>query len=348
MGLDKSLSLETVYYSAQLPRDLAVLNVLGIVFDRVHFPGVYIPHEGFDHKDLVTEIERIEKLGHKDYSTALLLGMMRFTLIAPKLQDLCAFETNPNFFVNDDLPNKMAGDLYDAVHGPRREGWTPIFENNIIKGMPGNEVSLVYRGDYHYPCGALIRANELGLPLLNDMPGLPVPGMSGQELPSADTLSAMIAIQSVVTALPELPLMRPSDLMEFRAENQEPLRRFRRSMLRYSAELRGKIKGLTATELQEELAFFVKTTITPALDELREAVERPARPWHKRVVEGIRLLPQISAAVMAAKNNDPVLAVLGAYAPQVLDEVVAQGDKQEALKRSGLYYLLKVQQRAAR
>ena len=40
-GLDDALKLETVYYSAPVPRDLPTLTVLGTVFDKVYFPGVY-------------------------------------------------------------------------------------------------------------------------------------------------------------------------------------------------------------------------------------------------------------------------------------------------------------------
>jgi hypothetical protein len=36
-----ALQLEAVYYSAQVPKNLATLTVLGTVFDRVIFPGVY-------------------------------------------------------------------------------------------------------------------------------------------------------------------------------------------------------------------------------------------------------------------------------------------------------------------
>jgi hypothetical protein len=58
-GLDNALKLEAVYYSAPVPRDLATLTVLGAVFDKVYFPGVYLPTGGFDQGELDKEIERI-------------------------------------------------------------------------------------------------------------------------------------------------------------------------------------------------------------------------------------------------------------------------------------------------
>ena len=47
-GTDETLKLEAVYLSAPIPRNLAVLTVMGAIFDKVHFPGVYLPKDGFD------------------------------------------------------------------------------------------------------------------------------------------------------------------------------------------------------------------------------------------------------------------------------------------------------------
>jgi hypothetical protein len=55
--LDDALALEAVYYSAPIPRDLATLTVLGTVFDKVYFPGVYLPKDGFDEAALDREID---------------------------------------------------------------------------------------------------------------------------------------------------------------------------------------------------------------------------------------------------------------------------------------------------
>jgi hypothetical protein len=47
-GIDETLKLEAVYLSAPIPRNLAVLTAMGAIFDKVYFPGVYLPKEGFD------------------------------------------------------------------------------------------------------------------------------------------------------------------------------------------------------------------------------------------------------------------------------------------------------------
>ena len=85
--LDDALALEAVYYSAPIPRDLATLTVLGTVFDKVYFPGVYLPKDGFDEAALDREIERLEALpdARTDYDTALLIGVLKMAKFARTL-----------------------------------------------------------------------------------------------------------------------------------------------------------------------------------------------------------------------------------------------------------------------
>lgn len=117
-------------------------------------------------------------------------------------------------------------------------------------------------GDYHYLAGALLHTARTGIPLLNDMPGLPVPLTSdGAFGDRAKQLSAMLVIDCVRLALPELPLLRPEDLMEFRADTNATLRGFRRSMLRYAGDLNGKVASVTPAEIQAATKFFVDTEI---------------------------------------------------------------------------------------
>jgi hypothetical protein len=72
--------LEAVYLSAPIPRNLAVLTVLGVVFDKVFFPGVYLPEEGYDVAELDKEITRLANLpGPWRYDTQALIGVLELT-----------------------------------------------------------------------------------------------------------------------------------------------------------------------------------------------------------------------------------------------------------------------------
>jgi hypothetical protein len=94
-GIDATLKLEAVYLSAPIPRNLAVLTAMGAIFDKVYFPGVYLPKEGFDVGELDKEITRLKALP-QDYDRQLLLGILGLTKHAKTLAGFCEFTADPD------------------------------------------------------------------------------------------------------------------------------------------------------------------------------------------------------------------------------------------------------------
>src|SRR5215469_8829792 len=92
-GLDQPDILEAVYYSHAVPRSPAVLTILGLIFDRLYFPGVYMPPPGFDRKAVESEIQRIisHYQGRVDANTRQLLDCLGFALHYKDVADLCIF-----------------------------------------------------------------------------------------------------------------------------------------------------------------------------------------------------------------------------------------------------------------
>lgn len=75
-------SLEVVYYAGPIPSGPAALTLMGLVFDKIHFPNVYLPTEGYDIDEVKKEAQRIADLGRRDYNTAVLVSAMRFLPLA--------------------------------------------------------------------------------------------------------------------------------------------------------------------------------------------------------------------------------------------------------------------------
>jgi hypothetical protein len=321
--------------------------VLGTVFDKVYFPGVYLPTGGFDLEALDKEILRIEDV-HRQHPTRtkLLPGILRFVKHAKVLDGFCVFTADGGKPFQHDVPGEMVKELYAAIHGPLKPGWEPEFHTNFHKAMPGgSKEHVTYPGDYHYLAGALLHSARTGIPLLNDIPGLPVPvAPEPGTTNNAQHLSAMLAIECVKLALPALPLLWPEDLMEFRADNAVPLRAFRRGMLKYAADLNREAGKHPVEDLEAATKFFVNTQIVPALDELRDKMNAPARPWYKRAIDFGRVAPDLAPAFYTMNPGLIVGSVLSKFLPQFFTELSASGDKQETLKRSPLYYLLRLQQ----
>jgi hypothetical protein len=347
--LDDALKLEAVYYSAPIPRSQAVLTVLGAVFDKVYFPGVYIPKGGFDEAALDKEIQRLQSLPGvaQDYDTRLLIGVLRLAKYARALDGFCEFtgdRENP-FKASGELPTQLITSVVNAIHGPPKEAFIPVIRTNNHKALEGGDEHVTYPGDYHYLAGALLESSARGIPLLNDVHGLSIPGFEATNPENkAKLLSAILAVECTKMVLPPTPVMTVPDIVEFRSENAKLLRRFRHSVLKYAAELNSHIAGLSVKDFEAKTRFFVESRIVPDMDELRMAMNDPGQPWYKRAVAAAKVLPSIAGAYFAGNPSAALIKALSACASPILTEVVARGEKKEALKRSGLYYLLRLEQ----
>jgi hypothetical protein len=345
-GIDATMRFEAVYVSAPIPRNLAVLTVLGAVFDKVYFPGVHLPPGGYDVAELDKEVARLEALPvAREYDTQMLIGVMKLTKYAKTLQGFCEFTaTGDDPFGNKSpIPSGMVKALYEAIHGPSRPGFVAVFYGNQIKGIRGSETAIIYPIQYDYLARALMHSAEAGVPLLNDVPAMQIPGIPDTvPADNARILATILAIECTKLVLPPMPLLRPEDIMEFRAENATLLRGFRRSMLRYAADLNGKIKGLSREEFEAKTRFFVETQIVPAMDELNAAMNDHARPWHKRVFAAVKIAPEIAGAFIAGGPAAALAKAVTATASQFFIEVAAKGDQEDALKRSGLTYVMRL------
>jgi len=199
-----------------------------------------MPVDKFDQEELDKEIGRIEGLNVARRPGDILLPMLKFIRHAKVLQGFCIFTGDPEkpFDNPQQISGKMVQELHDAIHGPPAPGFFPHFSTNHHRGLPGSDEAITYPGNYHYLAGAIRYSAQTGVPLLNDLPGLPIPGLDGS-VPADDAkmLATIIAIECTKLVLSELPMLRPEDLMEFRAENTTTLRAFRRSMLRYAGDL---------------------------------------------------------------------------------------------------------------
>lgn len=345
--LDETLQLDAVYYSAPMPRTLSALVAMGLVFDRVHFPGVYLPQGDYDRVGWKAEAKRIADLNMKDFDTFLLVQMMSFTETAERLAGFLCYDKGRDDPLDAyDVDGKLVGQMQEALLGPPRDDFIPLIQTWHHKAVQGSKEHLTYRGDIHYHAGALRAASDAGIPLICDVPGLPIPGAERAATADAKALSAFIALQAMHLVLPEMPLLRPDDLMEFRQENAPHLRAFRRAMLRYAGAWRGQLAVAAPEEIAQETRFLVETEIVPALDELRQLATDPARPWLKRAIDGVRLTASVAGSCFTMRWDQAAVKVLGALAPQFLNEIDAKGDKRRELRRSDLYYLLQVQKAA--
>src|SRR5262245_8665320 len=172
--------LECVYYPGPIPANSAVLTVLCFLFDKIHFPNVYLPMGGYDKKALREEIKRLEGVLEKDrkrssyqsYQTGQLIGQMKFLEYRLPLDGILEFLTLGDVIFGGGNGSKrpdgkLARAIYDANYPPRKN-FEPMFDTSSLKGLPGGEESIIHAGDFFYQAGAIQYSAEKQIPLIDD------------------------------------------------------------------------------------------------------------------------------------------------------------------------------------
>ena len=336
--------LEAVFYSGPIPSNLSTLTFLGLVFDRVHFPNVYIPSDDFDPDEVLAEISRLQGLNLKDHSTWLLVELLKYAL-KPELRSFCHFTGQRSRIFdrnNADAENsrQLVNALYEQIYGPPPVGFVPTFIPGYNKGISKTE-SIDYPGPLFYQSNAIIYAGKHGIPLLNDNPNLPVPAIDldgGKN--NVKLLSAILAMECVKFALPEMGQLQPEQLMEAREDLSPYLRPFRLGMLKLANKLNAQIDSESDhNDIIEAATFLIQTDVYPALAELKNELGKPSKGWIDRSWDATKKVPLLIAAcaVFDVKATIPAILIL-------LGDWLKDSFSKEK-PRSDLYYLLKLQDR---
>lgn len=338
---------EAVYYSQPVPSSLETLTVLSFIFDKIYFPGVYMPKSGIDEVEARKEIERIRSLGVRDIEDAQLINCMVFALHNKYLKDFCVFTGEFGWCgILEEGTKELTMLLEELIFGPPPPGFTPTPPMGFAKGLPGEKEAGVNGPSWiSYPANALIYSVKNELLLLNDNPMLPVPAL-GNVSPenNAKMLSVILAIESVKMVLPKLKALTPQEIMEFREQTREYVRPFRLAMLRLSKDLNSAIRSdMDLGEVQKAANFLVETTVYPELEELRKIIHDSGKPWYRRAVDLAKSAPELASNFISMPKHLAIAHLLAKIASALVDLQDDRLRKESKMLRSGLYYLLKVE-----
>jgi hypothetical protein len=339
---------EAVFYGEPVPSSLKSLTLMALVFDKIHFPGVYIPLEGVDEARTLAEIERIRSLPRRrEVENAQLLNCMVYAVHGRYLRDFCVFTGKPGYpGILEPGAEELTKEFEEVIFGPPPEGFFPSYSLGFAKGLPGDEQAAVNGPSWlSYPPNALLYASRAGLVLVNDNPELPVPSIgSGTYRSNARALASVLALESVRLVLPNLSPMSFEEIAELHAETSGLVAGFRSAMLRLSRELNDAIGSDAAlADVQSEARFLAETMVLPELEEVRAQMLSPGKPWHRRIVDVAKDAPELVgnyAAMPAAMATAKVLAALANVFADVRDE---QLEREGIEKRGAYHYLLKLE-----
>lgn len=318
---------------------------MGLVFDKIHFPNVFLPAAGYDAEAVRVEADRIAALGLRDYNTVVLVSALRFLPVVKQLEGFCKF-TGFDGQIFGDVDKKGTSDLVRAldekIFGPPKPGFMPTYETGFHKGLPGCDQYIDYPGSLHYPATAIAYSARNNLPLINDNPSLPVPALGGVSAKdNAKLLTAILALECAGLVLPKIRVLQPQELMELREDLAPHLRPFRLALLRLSAELN---KAISSTSSQQEIVraarFIVETDVQPTLLELKAALEAPSKRWYSRAMDATKQVPELVTSFATMPTHLAIARALSALGGVLVDIHAEKAERNAS--RSGMYYLLKL------
>jgi len=332
--------LEVVYYSSPVPENSSILTFLGLIFDRVHFPNVYIPEDGFDRDEVNAELKRLLSVEQQDRGL-IQTAQLTHAALTPELRDYCHFAgTKDQKIFGGDL-EKASGlvrALHEQIHGPFPDGFEPIWSPGYHKGL-SYEAAIDYPAEYYYQTNALIYSGYHGIPLINADATLPVPALAGESAKNnAKLLSSLMAIHCVNLVFPEMGELQPAEISALRNELSVEFSSFRLGLLHLAKELNQAIDSdATEQDIIEAAKFIAQTEVLPTLVELQEALSKPQQGILTRSWELTKKLPGLASsyASLDAAAIPKTIEALG-------DWLIGSRPEEP---RSNMYYLLKLEER---
>jgi hypothetical protein len=338
-------SFDAVYYSHPVP-SFDSLTFMSLVFDKIYFPGVYIPNSGVDEKETIKEIERIKNIGFSKIDDISFYNSMIFAIHNKYMEDICVFTGEFGCMgILEEGANELTQELEELLYGPPPPNFTPTPVMGFAKGLPGDEKASVNGPSWiSYPANALIFATRNGLPLINDNPMMPIPSLGGLDAKSnAKILSTILAVESVKLVLPELKVMMPKDIAEFREETKDYIKPFRLSMLKLSKELNAAINSdMSIEEIQKEAKFIVDTTVYPELEELKLTLRDNTKPWFRKAIDLAKVAPELITNFSTLPPELAIARLLSKIGYALIDVGLDAESKHREITRTGLAYLLKI------
>jgi hypothetical protein len=194
-----------------------------------------------------------------------------------------------------------------------------------------------------YPANAFLYAARKGLPLVTNNPYLPIPAIPTESpKDNATLLATIMAIECINIALPALPSMTVATIAEMRAETRESVRPFRREMLKMTKDLNVMLaSNATMEDVQRSARFLAQSQVMPALEELREVLNQPKKPWYRRATDLAKEIPELATSYATMPTNIALAKSLAKIAGALADTQDRQREAEER-KRTGMYFLLKV------
>lgn len=347
MSILTNNSFEAVYYSFPVPNNPLTVNFLGILFDKIYLPGVYLP-KNEDKKKIKERIDFLVEKYNPNESLSAQKEMIGTLLFIHEYSELIGvFEPTGKWGqmgVLEEETKPVVLELENLIYGPPPPNFFPT--PNLGFNQPAGNDQINAPSWISYPANALVYSQKNNLPLISDSSFLPIPNYQiNLTQTDANTLASYLMASSFSLVLPKIRPLKSEEILEIRYKFEPDIQSFRMAMLsgvnKY-VELIG--DNPTLEQMEKQAKFIAQTYILPKAEELKLRFENPGSIAVKKLIDLTLEAPEL--ALNFQNPQDYFWAgvkVFNSIVKKVKEGVEQYQSQNRVEKESGLSLLLKVQ-----
>jgi hypothetical protein len=346
MSILADSSFDIVYYSFPVPTNPLTVSLLGILFDKVLLPGVYLPSS--PDKKLIAERFNflVKHYDPQDDMSAQreMLGTLQFVhnyyselsdIFIPTGKSGCM-----GTLENETQPVVMQ--LEELIYGPPRPNFTPT--PNLGFNQPAGDDQINAPSWISYPANAFVYSKKKNLPLLSDSTFFPFPN-NVVALPEQDAkaLASYLMAASFSLILPRIRPLKAEEILEIREKMKNDISVFKAAMLSGVNEYINLLgDSPTQEQLERQAKFIAQAYIYPKVEQLRIKFESPKSIVMKKFVDFSLEAPEL--ALNFQKPEDMpwgIIKVLSNVTAKIKEGLEQYREQSKNESISGLSLLLK-------
>jgi len=339
--------MDIIYYPYPVPVNRYTISVLGILFDHVFLPGVYLPKNHINIRDLEDEDKRltmIQKSHPKTYGQI----MIAFIRFLKEYQDLNGIFVGTVKSNGGELLEKESMDfakhLEQAIYGVPPEGFTPLINQGVYFDVGGGNIN---SPDWiTYPANAYVYSLKTQTPLFTDNLDFPLPERV-EHHSDVETLASYLAMSTLTINLPRIKPLNSTEIIEVRIKMRDDIIAFKSAMVEYVDRFRQLIgDNPSLIKLQREADYISQSVIQPKINDLVRRLETPGEIFKSEMFDYGLDVVALLAKIKINPSPDNLVSIAGDAIEKGKDHIKDGIDRyltsNETIKNSGLSLILKL------
>jgi hypothetical protein len=335
--------MEIVYYPYPVPTNRYTITVLGILFDRVLLPGLYMPNK-VDNKLLRDEFSRISSIdetrGHTPESL-IYLSCLRFLEEYQSLKDVFVPTGKEGYMgIVEEETQKVAEELEQVIYGPPPANFTPTITDGFNFGLGSGQIN--GPSWITYPANAYVVANKSNLPLFSDKQEFPFPSNMPHNA-NAELLASYLAISSLMLVMPRIKPLKAEQIFDVRNKLKEQISDLHTVTLSMTDKLRQLVgEEPSLDKLGREANYLAQTFVKPKIETLTKRIETPGEIIKGELIDFTIEAPELLWRIKINPSIENWLDLLKLSLQKLKSGVDRYRKANEIENQSGLSLLLKL------